>query len=73
MKCPSTHRFSGVRCILEQGHEGCCTSKAYPNKDAGTVTRAEWYSKYGRFTSHKQYVTDYPLNAAAKEAKDGQH
>lgn len=69
MKCTSVHKFSGVRCILDQGHEGCCTSKAYPNKDAGTVTRAEWYSKYGRFTSHKQYATQYPPNATQEQQR----
>lgn len=67
MKCPSIHIWSDAKCILEQGHEGCCTSKAVRNQNEGTVTRAEWYSKDGRFKSHKQYVTKYPANAV-KEA-----
>ena len=61
-QCPSVHKMNGQRCIREAGHDGYCWSKA--QRGIGCITRAEWSSENGRFTSHYQYNTKYPANTA---------
>ena len=66
MKCSSKHKLAGAICTRKKGHEGHCYNKAARNPTNGNITRVEWYSKDGKFVSHKQYQTISPMNAKMK-------
>lgn len=64
MKCQSVHLWSDTKCIRPNGHDGKCWGRAIRNRQDGTITRAEWYSKDGKYSSHAGYDTRYPPNSA---------
>jgi hypothetical protein len=70
-RCGIKHGFGDQTCIRENGHDGCCRSRA-ERMGGGVVTYSEWESRNGKFYHHVGYRAIYPTNAShVRAAREG--